>query len=164
LELLLTGQNNNFEFNKGVNFMNVQKKIKLTALTCEDLKIFSYLCQDGIFSKDELMFDKKEYLFLATFSRYCWEKNKKNTLKDSKINYRVISGMQIKNVKKVDYINFDNVLDINFLNLLLISYKNKKITLHFSSSVKIILIIDKVFGVLEDIDIPWPTKLKPNHK
>jgi len=50
------------------------------------------------------------------------------------------------------------------LNLLLISYKNKKITLHFSSSVKIILIIDKVFGVLEDIDIPWPTKLKPNHK
>ena len=68
MELLLTGQNKNFEFNKGVNFMNVQKKIKLTALTCEDLKIFSYLCQDGIFSKDELMFDKKEGFFLATFS------------------------------------------------------------------------------------------------
>ena len=65
--------------------MNVQKKIKLTALTCEDLKIFSYLCQDGIFSKDELMFDKKEGFFLATFSIYCWEKNKKNTLKDRKL-------------------------------------------------------------------------------
>ena len=54
----------------------------------------------------ELMFDKKECFFLATFSRYCWEKNKKNTLKDSKINYIEAST----NSSSEEVINFDNVL------------------------------------------------------
>jgi hypothetical protein len=55
------------------------------------------------------------------------------------------------------------VLEMEFLNLLAISYKDKKITLHFSLSVEIVLILDDVFAVLEDIDIPWPTRLKPEH-
>jgi hypothetical protein len=53
---------------------------------------------------------------------------------------------------------------MEFLSLLSISYKNKKITLHFSLSVEIVLILDNIFAVLEDIDIPWPTKLRPEHK
>ena len=81
MELLLIGQNNNFAFNKGVNFMNVQKKIKLTALTCEDLKIFSYLCQDGIFSKDELMFDKKECFFFSNILEILLGKKQKKYFK-----------------------------------------------------------------------------------
>ena len=144
--------------------MNVQKKIKLTALTCEDLKIFSYLCQDAIISKDELLFDKKEKMFLATLSRYCWEKLEDNKIKEKDVNYRVVSGLRITNVIDVNYINFSKVLEMEFLNLLAISYKDKKITLHFSLSVEIVLILDNIFAVLEDIDIPWPTKLRPEHK
>jgi hypothetical protein len=143
--------------------MNVQKKIKLTALTCEDLKIFSYLCQDAIISKDELLFDKKENLFLATLSRYCWEKLEDNKIKEKDVNYRVVSGLRITNVIDVNYINFSKVLEMEFLNLLAISYKDKKITLHFSLSLEIVLILNDVFAVLEDIDIPWPTRLKPEH-
>ena len=26
------------------------------------------------------------------------------------------------------------------------------------------LILDDIFAILEDIDIPWPTKLRPEHK
>jgi len=48
--------------------------------------------------------------------------------------------------------------------LLAISYKSKKITLHFSSSIEFVLECDKIEVYLEDIDIPWPTKLKPEHK
>ena len=144
--------------------MTVEKNIKLTAVSNEDIKIFSYLCQDAIFSKDELLFDQKEKMFLATFSRYCWEKLENNKLKDKKVNYRVVSGLRIKNVIEVNYINFSEILDINFLNLLAISYKNKKITLHFSLAVEIVLVLENIFAVLEDIDIPWPTKLQPKHK
>jgi len=71
--------------------------------------------------------------------------------------------LRITNVADVNYINFSKALDMEFLNLLAISYKDKKITLHFSLSVEIVLILDDVFAVLEDIDIPWPTKLKPEH-
>jgi len=143
--------------------MTVENKIKLTAVSNEDIKIFSYLCQDAIISKDELLFDKKENMFLATLSRYCWEKLEDNKIKEKDVNYRVVSGLRIKNVTDVNYINFSKVLEMEFLNLLAISYKDKKITLHFSLSVEIVLILDDVFAVLEDIDIPWPTRLKPEH-
>jgi len=143
--------------------MTVENKIKLTAVSNEDIKIFSYLCQDAIISKDELLFDEKEKMFLATLSRYCWEKLEDNKLKEKDVNYRVVSGLRITNVTDVNYINFSKALDMEFLNLLAISYKDKKITLHFSLSVEIVLILDDVFAVLEDIDIPWPTKLKPEH-
>ena len=143
--------------------MTVENKIKLTAVSNEDIKIFSYLCQDAIISKDELLFDKKENMFLATLSRYCWEKLEDNKLKEKDINYRVVSGLRITNVTDVNYINFSKALDMEFLNLLAISYKDKKITLYFSLSVEIVLILDDVFAVLEDIDIPWPTKLRPEH-
>ena len=143
--------------------MTVENKIKLTAVSNEDIKIFSYLCQDAIISKDELLFDKKENMFLATLSRYCWEKLEDNKIKEKDVNYRVVSGLRITNVTDINYINFSKVFEIEFLNLLAISYKDKKITLHFSLSVEIVLILDDVFAVLEDIDIPWPTKLKPEH-
>ena len=143
--------------------MTVENKIKLTAVSNEDIKIFSYLCQDAIVAKEELLFDKKENMFLATISRYCWEKLEANKLKDKDVNYRVISGLRITNVKDIKYINFSKLLEMEFLNLLAISYKDKKITLHFSLSVEIVLILDDVFAVLEDIDIPWPTRLKPEH-
>ena len=143
--------------------MTVENKIKLTAVSNEDIKIFSYLCQDAIISKDELLFHKKENMFLATLSRYCWEKLEDNKIKEKDVNYRVVSGLRITNVTDVNYINFSKVLEMEFLNLLAISYKDKKITLHFSLSVEIVLILDDVFAVLEDIDIPWPTRLKPEH-
>ena len=144
--------------------MTVENKIKLTAVSNEDIKIFSYLCQDAIISKDELLFDKKEKMFLATLSRYCWEKLEDNKLKEKDVNYRVVSGLRITNVTDVNYINFSKALEIEFLNLLAISYKDKKITLHFSLSLEIVLILDDVLAFLEDIDIPWPTKLRPEHK
>ena len=141
--------------------MNYENKIKLNAFTNDDLKILSYLCQDAILSSEEFFFDKDQDLFIATFSRFCWEKEK-NINTESNVNYRVISGIQIKHVKKISYKKLNS--SIPFLNLLAISYKSKKITLHFSSSIEFVLECDKIEVYLEDIDIPWPTKLKPEHK
>ena len=96
--------------------MTVENKIKLTAISNEDIKIFSYLCQDAIISKNEMLFDKKENMFLATLSRYCWEKLEDNKLKEKDVNYRVISGLRIINVTDVKYINFSKILEMEFLS------------------------------------------------
>jgi hypothetical protein len=141
--------------------MDIENKIKLNAFSNDDVKIFSFLCQDAILSHDEFFFDKDQNLFVATFSRYCWEKEDIIN-SNNKINYRVISGLQIKHVQKVSYNKLNS--DMPFLNLLAISYKKKKITLHFSSSVEFVIECKKIEVYLEDIDIPWPTKLKPEHK
>ena len=140
--------------------MSIEKKLRLTASSDEELKILSFLCQDAILSNEEYFFDNKSNLFIATFSRYCWEKEE--TIHNQNLNYRVVSGIQIKNVEKITYKNFKS--NIPFLNLLAVSYNKRKITLNFSMSVEIILCCEKLDVVLEDIDIPWPTKLKPEHK
>ena len=140
--------------------MSIEKKIRLALSSNEELKILSSLCQDAIVSREEFFFDKKKNLFVATFSRFCWEKEE--TKHNKKLNYRVVSGLQIKNVNKITYKNFKS--KIPFLNLLAISYDNSKITLNFSMSVEIILCCKKIDILLEDFDIPWPTKLKPKHK
>ena len=140
--------------------MSIEKKNRLAASSVEDLKVLSFLCQDAIVSSEELFFDKKKNLFITTFSRFCWEKEE--IKHNEKLNYRVVSGLQIKNVEKITYKNFK--LNIPFLNLLAVSYNNSNITLNFSMSVEIILYCKKIDVLLEDFDIPWPTKLKPKHK
>ena len=141
--------------------MTIDKKIKLLASTEYDLDIISHLCQDAILSKEEFFFDEEQKLFVATLSRYCWEKESSKSFNKDKIYYRVVCGLQIKNVNAINYKNYNN--NRLFLNLLAITRKENQIFLHFSESVEIILSCKKISLLIEDIDIPWPTKLKPNH-
>ena len=139
--------------------MSTENKIRLNALNNDDLKIFSFLCQDAIISKEEIFYDKTKKMFVTTLTRYCWEQQKLN---DKNINYRVVTGLQIKNVDNVEYINFKSKM--SFYNLLAITYEKANIILNLSMSSKIKLDCKKINATIEDIDIPWPTKLKPLHK
>ena len=139
--------------------MSIEKKIRLNALNNDDLKIFSFLCQDAIISKEEIFYDKTKNLFVATLTRYCWEQQ---GIDVRNINYRVVSGLQIRNVNNVEYINFK--FKKPFYNLLAITCDKANIILNLSMSSKIKLDCKKINATIEDIDIPWPTKLKPLHK
>ena len=139
--------------------MSIEKKIRLNALNNDDLKIFSFLCQDAIISKEEIFYNKTKKIFVATLTRYCWEQQELN---DKNISYRVVTGLQIKNVNNVEYINFKS--KISFYNLLAITYEKENIFLNLSMTSKIKLDCKKINATIEDIDIPWPTKLKPLHK
>ena len=138
--------------------MSIEKKIQLNAYNKDDLKIFSFLCQDAILNKDEFFYDRTNKFFVATLTRYCWEKEKSN---DQNIYFRVVSGLQVKNVNKVKYINFKS--KTSFYNLLAITCDKKNIMLNFSMSAKIKLDCKEINATIEDLDIPWPTKIKPQH-
>ena len=138
--------------------MSIEKKIQLNAYNKDDLKIFSFLCQDAILNKDEFFYDRTNKFFVATLTRYCWEKEKSN---DQNIYFRVVSGLQVKNVNKVEYINFKS--KTSFYNLLAITCNKRNIMLNFSMSAKIKLDCKEINATIEDIDIPWPTKIKPQH-
>ena len=134
--------------------MSIENKIRLNALNNDDLKIFSFLCQDAIISREENFYDKIKKMFVATLTRYCWEQQKLN---DKNINYRVVTGLLIRNVNNVEYINFKS--KISFYNLLAITYEKANVILNLSMSSKIKLDCKKINATIEDIDIPWPTKL-----
>jgi hypothetical protein len=138
------------------------KKLKLKFLEKDEIKIFSTLCQDGIFSIDEIIYNKSDKILIATFSRFCWEFVEKK-IKDETF-YRVVSGIRICNVNKITYTNKDKINSSKFINLLSVDYDKNEITLNFSSDVTIKLFIEKIEIYLDDLDMPWPTGKKPIHE
>ena len=138
------------------------QKLRLKFLDKDEIKIFSTLCQDGIFSIDEIIYNKSDKILIATFSRFCWEFVEKK-IKD-KTFYRVVSGMRICNVNKITYANKDKINSSKFINLLSVDNDKNEITLNFSLDVTIKLFIEKIEIYLDDLDMPWPTGKKPMHK
>ena len=138
------------------------KKLKIKFLDKDEIKIFSTLCQDGIFSIDEIIYNKSDKILIATFSRFCWEFTEKK-IKDE-IYYRVVSGIRICNVNKITYTNKDKINSSKFINLLSVDNDKNEITLNFSLDVTIKLFIEKIEIYLDDLDMPWPTGKKPMHK
>ena len=138
------------------------KKLKLKFLVKDEIKIFSTLCQDGIFSIDEIIYNKSDKFLIATFSRFCWEFVEK-TIKE-KIFYRVVSGIRICNINKINYLNKDKVGSSKFINLLSVEKLENEIILNFSLDIKIKLLVGKIEIYLDDLDMPWPTGKKPIHK
>ena len=138
------------------------KKLKLKFLDKDEIKIFSTLCQDGIFSVDEIIYNKSDKVLIATFSRFCWESVEKN-IKD-KTFYRVVSGIRIFNVNKINYVNKDKIDTSKFINLLSVDNQENEIILNFSSDITVKLLTEKIEIYLDDLDMPWPTGKKPMHK
>ena len=138
------------------------KKLKIKFLDKDEIKIFSTLCQDGIFSIDEIIYNKSDKILIATFSRFCWEILGKK-IKDETF-YRVVSGIRICNVNNITYTNKDKINSSKFINLLSVDYDKNQITLNFSLDIKIKLFIEKIEIYLDDLDMPWPTGKKPLHK
>ena len=138
------------------------KKLKIKFLDKDEIKIFSTLCQDGIFSIDEIIYNKSDKVLIATFSRFCWEFVEKKI--KGKTFYRVVSGIRICNVNKITYTNKDKINSSKFINLLSVDNDKNEITLSFSSDVTIKLFVEKIEIYLDDLDMPWPTGKKPMHK
>ena len=138
------------------------KKLKIKFLDKDEIKIFSTLCQDGIFSIDEIIHNKSDKILIATFSRFCWEFVAKK-IKD-KTFYRVVSGFRIYNINKINYTNKDKIKSSKFLNLLSVDNHENELILNFSSDITIKLFIDEIEIYLDDLDMPWPTAKKPMHE
>ena len=138
------------------------QKLKLKFLDNDEIKIFSTLCQDGIFSIDEIIYNKREKVLIATFSRFCWELIE-TKIKD-KTFYRVVSGIRISNVKKINYLNKNKINSSKFINLLSVENTENEIILNFSLNITIKLLVEKIEIYLDDLDMPWPTGKKPLHK
>ena len=138
------------------------KKLKLKFLDKDEIKIFSSLCQDGIFSRDEIIYNKIDKVLIATFSRFCWEFVEKK-IKD-KTFYRVVSGIRICNINTINYINKDKIISSKFINLLSVENLKNEIILNFSLDITIELLVENIEIYLDDLDMPWPTGKKPMHK
>ena len=141
-------------------------KLKLIGKNIEDLKTISAYCQDSIIKIRDLVYLKKNKIFIMMLSRFMWEDIEKGVFR----NYK-----RIKSVLKFNFI--ENVLAKNInqqqknRNLELLAIKSNynqnnlyDISLIFSGNNIILLKSEEIDVMLDDQEYFWEVKHFPKHR
>ena len=141
--------------------------LKLIGKNQEDLKIISAYSQDSIVSIRDIVFLKKNRIFIMIVNRFMWEKiQKKFEQKNIK---RIRSALKFEEVLKVrsQKINQEN----KNRNLECLAIKcdeklnnNYEVKIFFSGESVITLTLEAIDVILQDLGKPWEAKYLPKHK
>ena len=141
-------------------------RLKLIGKNIEDLKTISAYCQDSIVKIKDLVYLKKNKIFIMMLNRFMWEDAEKGISK----NYK-----RIKSVLKFNFIEIILAKNINQQqknrNLELLAIKSNynpnnlyDINLIFSGKSIILLKSEEIDVMLDDQEYFWKVKHSPKHK
>ena len=130
----------------------IGNKLRLIGNNVEDLKIISAYCQDAIIKITNLVYLKKNKIFIAKLSRFMWEDLEKGVFRKYK---RIDSYLRFNFIEKVVSKNIDQKKSRKNLELLTIKPfldKNNfyEINLIFSNNAYITLSTEIIEATLED--------------
>ena len=148
--------------------MAEDNRLKLRAISAEDIEILSALLQDGLVAASDMHYEKSENSFLMVINRFCWEQDG-NIASDRQQN-RCLCGLKVGYVKQVSKRGI-SAGSAEFYNLLSITYeeikKNEKVvnrlTFTFSDGYGIRLTVDELALIVQDIAAPHPGLARPQH-
>ena len=145
----------------------LKNNLKLIGKNQEDLKIISAYSQDSIVSIRDIVFLKKNRIFIMVTNRFMWEAlQKKFEQKNIK---RIRSALKFEEVLKVrsQKINQEN----KNRNLECLAIKcdeklnnNYEVKIFFSGDGVITLTLEAIDVILQDLGKPWEAKYSPKHK
>ena len=141
-------------------------RLKLIGKNIEDLKTNSAYCQDSIIKIRDLIYLKKNKLFIMMLSRYMWEDVEIGVFR----NYK-----RIKSVLKFNFIESAVAKNINqkqkTRNIELLAIKPKinqenryDINLIFSGNSIMLLKSEEIDVTIDDQEYYWQVKHSPKHK
>ena len=145
---------------------NEKTNLKLLAKNQEDLKVISAYIQDSLVTIKNIVFLKKNRIFIMIIDRFMWENIDKDTLSEKK---RIRSAIKFDEVLKVKSkeINQKN-LNKRFEFLAIKSRKildnNYEVKIFFSGGGVITLILESIEIVMHDLGEAWNVKHIPTHK
>ena len=143
-----------------------KNKLKLVGKNIEDLSTISAYCQDAIIKVKDLVYLKKNKIFIAMINRFMWEDLEKGVFRKYK---RIQSALRFNCIDKVVSKNINQQKQDRNLELLTIKpslkeNKNYEIGLIFSGNSIILLDSELIDVTLDDQDIYWEVKNFPKHK
>ena len=143
-----------------------KNKLRLIGNNIEDLKTISAYCQDAIIKVSDLVFLKKNKIFIIKLSRFMWEDLEKGVFRKYK---RIDSYLRFNFVDKVLSKNIDQNKGKKSLELLTIKpflEKNNsfKINLIFSGNIIVSIHSEIIDVILDDQEIYREVKNLPKHK
>ena len=143
-----------------------KNNFKLIGKNQEDLKVISAYIQDSIVAVKDIVFLRKNRIFIMMVNRFMWEDVEKVLLKQNK---RIRCAIKFEGVLKVKSKEINQENKNKFLECLAIKYKeisnnNYKIKIFFSGDNIITLISEAIEVVMHDLGKAWNVKHIPKHE
>ena len=145
---------------------SIKKNLKLVGKNNEDLKIISSYIQDSIVTIRDMVFLKKNRIFLMMVNRFMWEnveKEKSKQIKRIRCAIKFEEVLKVKS-KKINQKNKNMRLECLAIKCNEILNKNYEIIFFFSGQGIITLISEAIEVVLHDLGEAWIVKHIPKHR
>lgn len=140
-------------------------RLRLRAQDLEDLTVIGTMIQDGLAPAGDMRLLKEERQFVVVLNRFRWEK-----AGDEGPYSRILSGLRFDNVQRVQFRGIDWHDPDKIMSFLTIAHSTdptgecENIVIHFAGGAAIRIMVDTLQCALDDLDAPWPTQWKPDHK
>ena len=143
-----------------------KNNLKLVGKNEEDIKVISAYLQDSIVKVKNILFLKKNRIFIMILNRFMWEDVEKGVFRQNKrvrcaLKFEEVIKVQSKNINQKNKKKILECLAIKFSSALDQTYKMQI----FFAGDSIITIISEVIEVtMKDLGKPWNVKYFPAHK
>lgn len=127
----------------------------------EDLSVVSAAVQDALLTVRDIAFLKAERAFVMALTRFRWEQSRDAA---EKAGERVHAALRFDRVIRASFRDLDRGKQDKFLSVLSVAYDDGVVAIHFSGGGVIRLEVEDLICSLRDLDEPWPTIWRPEHK
>ena len=146
--------------------INDINRLKLIGKNIEDLNTISAYCQDSIIKIKDLVYLRKNKIFIVMLSRFMWEDVEKGIFRNYK---RIKSILKFNFIESVLEKNIDQHQKNRNLELLAIKSNYNQNNLYyinviFSGNSIILLKSEEIEVILDDQEHFWKVKYSPKHK
>ena len=144
----------------------IKTNLKLIGKNLEDLKVISAYSQDSLVSIKDMVFLKKNRIFVMIINRFMWEDIEKGINRQSK---RIRCALKFEGIlkvksKKINQKNRNKRLECLAIKCNEILSKNYEINFFFAGGSIITLISESIEVVMNDLGASWNVKYIPKHK
>ena len=145
---------------------DAKDNLKLICKNQEDLKVISAYLQDSIVAVRDMIFLKKNKIFIMIVNRFMWEDIEKGIHRQSKRVRCAIKFEDILNVKskKINQKNKNKNLEFLAIECNKNLGRNYEINFLFSGGAIITLICESIEVIMNDLGFPWNVKHTPKHR
>ena len=143
-----------------------KNNLKLIGKNQEDLKVISAYTQDSIVAIKDMIFLKKNRIFVMIVNRFMWEDVEKGIYRQNK---RIRCAIKFEGIlkvksKKINQKNRNKRLECLAIKCNEILGKNYEIIFFFSGGGIITLIAEFIEVLMRDLGVSWNVKHFPKHK
>ena len=140
--------------------------LKLIGKNQNDLEVISSYSQDSVVTVKDIVFLKKNKIFIMIINRFMWEDFEKGIFRENK---RIRCAIKFENVisvesKNINQKNKKKPLECLAIKSNLIFDEKYKINIFFAGGGIIAIILEVIEVIMYDIGKPWIVKHVPKHK